>query len=192
MTSHTSAPMTTAVLLVALEPVAPRARIEAALVLLSQRAELVDEAAALGLVRVTGDRLEVVDARLSRVAIQQATDRERRRAHLALACARPRRMIGYDGRAAFDALCSSLDGVAPSSLHRTSSDDLPASPLTPREQDVAELAATGLPTREIAAAAFLSEKTVEYHLTRVYRKLGVHSKAELVFAFAGGLVQTGH
>ena len=50
---------------------------------------------------------------------------------------------------------------------------------------MAELAASGLPTREIAAASYLSQKTVEYHLTRVYRKLGVRSKSELVFALAG-------
>jgi DNA-binding CsgD family transcriptional regulator len=57
---------------------------------------------------------------------------------------------------------------------------------------VAQLAASGLPTREIASASYLSPKTVEYHLTRVYRKLGVRSKAELVFALAGGPVMTGH
>ena len=57
---------------------------------------------------------------------------------------------------------------------------------------IAELAATGLPARDIAAAAYLSQKTVEYHLTRVYRKLGVRSKSELVFAFGGGLAQLGH
>ena len=34
--------------------------------------------------------------------------------------------------------------------------------------------------REVAAALFLSPKTVEYHLTHVYRKLDIHSRAELV------------
>jgi len=51
--------------------------------------------------------------------------------------------------------------------------------LTPGEQRVAELAASGLKNREIAAALFVSPKTVEANLARVYRKLGVHSRAEL-------------
>jgi DNA-binding CsgD family transcriptional regulator len=55
--------------------------------------------------------------------------------------------------------------------------------LTPQEHQIAVLAATGAPTREIATSIFLSPKTVEYHLTHVYRKLGVRSKAELAHAF---------
>lgn len=34
-------------------------------------------------------------------------------------------------------------------------------------------------TREVAAALFLSPKTVEYHLRKVYTKLGIRSRAEL-------------
>jgi DNA-binding CsgD family transcriptional regulator len=44
---------------------------------------------------------------------------------------------------------------------------------------VAELAAAGLRNREIAKAAFMSPKTVEANLARVYRKLGIKSRAEL-------------
>lgn len=51
--------------------------------------------------------------------------------------------------------------------------------LTPTEQRVAELAADGLSNREIAAAVYISVKTVESMLTRVYRKLGVRSRAML-------------
>jgi DNA-binding NarL/FixJ family response regulator len=51
--------------------------------------------------------------------------------------------------------------------------------LTPTEQRVAELAATGLTNREVASAAFMSPKTVEANLARVYRKLGIRSRAEL-------------
>ena len=51
--------------------------------------------------------------------------------------------------------------------------------LTATERRVAELAASGLTTREVAAAAFLSPKTVEANLARVYRKLGIRSRAEL-------------
>ena len=51
--------------------------------------------------------------------------------------------------------------------------------LTPTEARVAALAASGLNNREVAAAAFLSPKTVEANIARVYRKLGIHSRAEL-------------
>jgi DNA-binding CsgD family transcriptional regulator len=44
---------------------------------------------------------------------------------------------------------------------------------------VAGVAARGLSNREIAASLFLSRKTVEMHLSRVYRKLGIGSRAEL-------------
>ena len=46
--------------------------------------------------------------------------------------------------------------------------------LTPSELRVAELAAAGLRNREIAEAAFMSPKTVEANLARVYRKLGIN------------------
>ena len=69
MSPQLSPPLATAVLLVALEQSAPRARIENALVLLGQRAEALDRATALGLVRAAADRLEVVDPRLARVTV---------------------------------------------------------------------------------------------------------------------------
>ena len=58
-------------------------------------------------------------------------------------------------------------------------------PLTSRETRVALLAAQGLPNKEIAAALFLSPKTVERHLSSVYRKRGFRSRTELAAAFAG-------
>ena len=51
--------------------------------------------------------------------------------------------------------------------------------LTPSEERVAELAASGMTNREVAAALFLSPKTVEANLARVYRKLAISSRAEL-------------
>lgn len=51
--------------------------------------------------------------------------------------------------------------------------------LTPTEQHVAELTASGLTNREVAVALYVSPKTVEAHLSRVYRKLGIRSRAEL-------------
>lgn len=51
--------------------------------------------------------------------------------------------------------------------------------LTETETQVADLAAAGLTNREIAARLFLSPKTVEHNLTRIYRKLGIRSRTEL-------------
>jgi len=52
--------------------------------------------------------------------------------------------------------------------------------LTPSEERVALLAASGLTNREVAIRLFVSAKTVEAHLGRAYRKLGVRTRAELV------------
>jgi ATP/maltotriose-dependent transcriptional regulator MalT len=51
--------------------------------------------------------------------------------------------------------------------------------LTPSEQRVAELAAAGMKNRDVATALFISPKTVEANLARIYRKLGIKSRAEL-------------
>jgi DNA-binding CsgD family transcriptional regulator len=51
--------------------------------------------------------------------------------------------------------------------------------LTESERRVAELAASGLTNREVATALFMSPKTVEANLGRVYAKLGIRSRAEL-------------
>jgi DNA-binding CsgD family transcriptional regulator len=56
-------------------------------------------------------------------------------------------------------------------------------PLTSQETRVAMSAAQGLSNREIAAALFLSPKTVEHHLSSVYRKRGLRSRVELARAF---------
>lgn len=61
--------------------------------------------------------------------------------------------------------------------------------LTAQEERVARAAAGGATTREIATELFLSPKTVEFHLGRVYRKLGVHSRAELAGALASGTAE---
>ncbi len=51
--------------------------------------------------------------------------------------------------------------------------------LTPQEEAVTTLVARGLSNREVAAELFISTKTVQYHLTRIYAKLGVRSRTEL-------------
>lgn len=57
--------------------------------------------------------------------------------------------------------------------------------LTPSELRIAGLAAEGLSNREIADREFLAVRTVELHLTRSYRKLGIDSRAKLGSALAG-------
>ena len=56
--------------------------------------------------------------------------------------------------------------------------------LSRRELEVVELVATGRTNREIAAVLFVSEKTVESHLRRVFEKLGVRSRSAAAAAFA--------
>ncbi len=57
-------------------------------------------------------------------------------------------------------------------------------PLTPRERDIATLAAQGVSSKDIADRLFLSVRTVNNHLQNVYSKLGVGSRKELASALA--------
>ena len=52
--------------------------------------------------------------------------------------------------------------------------------LTATEREVAVLAADGLTNQAIAERVYVSRKTVEANLARVYRKLGISSRAELI------------
>jgi DNA-binding CsgD family transcriptional regulator len=49
---------------------------------------------------------------------------------------------------------------------------------------IALAVAEGASNREVAAALFVTPKTVEFHLTRIYRKLDVGSRGELIRLFA--------
>jgi DNA-binding CsgD family transcriptional regulator len=53
------------------------------------------------------------------------------------------------------------------------------SKLTAQELAVARLVAAGMSNRQVAADLFISIKTVQYHLTHIYAKLGIRSRAEL-------------
>lgn len=67
--------------------------------------------------------------------------------------------------------------AAGESADRPAPDALAA--LTPQELRIARLVAQGAANREVAAQLFLSPRTVEYHLYKVYPKLGISSRAEL-------------
>ena len=58
--------------------------------------------------------------------------------------------------------------------------------LTAAEQRVARLAATGLTNREIADQLVVTVKAVEWHLSHVYRKLGIHSRSALAASLGPG------
>jgi len=61
---------------------------------------------------------------------------------------------------------------------------LAADSLTPTERRVAELVAAGGTYREVADALFISPKTVQWNLSKIYRKLGIRSRAQLPSSLA--------
>jgi DNA-binding NarL/FixJ family response regulator len=54
-----------------------------------------------------------------------------------------------------------------------------ATMLSPQERRIAEKASAGLTSKEIAAQLSLSSRTVDAHLSNVFRKLGVHSRTQI-------------
>jgi DNA-binding CsgD family transcriptional regulator len=68
---------------------------------------------------------------------------------------------------------------AASELARVSGRGRGGGELTPTERRIAELVTEGRSNREIASVLFISVRTVEANLSKVYAKLGVHSRAEL-------------
>ena len=77
------------------------------------------------------------------------------------------------------ALLLQLERQGPSDDTRGGEDDGPP-PLTARQRDVARLAAEGRTARQIAERLEIGHRTVETHLVKVYAKLGISSKLELV------------
>jgi len=62
---------------------------------------------------------------------------------------------------------------------------LKRAPLTPRERDVVSLLVSGASTRDIAGRTGLTVSTVNTYLKRIFSKLGVHSRVELIARMAG-------
>ena len=83
---------------------------------------------------------------------------------------------------------SPYEPVRPSALFTPPS---AASPLTPREREVAALIADGRSNQQIAEALILSVRTVERHIENIYAKLGVSGRtarvAAAVHALSNGL-----
>jgi LuxR family maltose regulon positive regulatory protein len=55
--------------------------------------------------------------------------------------------------------------------------------LTPAQKRIAKLVVRGSTNREVAATLGLSAKTVEWHLSRLYRQVGVRSRTEFAWRF---------
>ena len=113
-----------------------------------------------------------------RAAGQRTAAREPLLEGLALAARCGARTLERRARAELAAI-----GVRPRRTERAGADSL-----TPSERRVVELAATGGTNREIAQTLFVTEKTVETHLGRSFRKLDISSRRQLpdVLARAAG------
>ena len=58
--------------------------------------------------------------------------------------------------------------------------------LTPTESAIALVVTEGVSNREIAERLYMSDRTVEVHLTRIFRKVGVRGRAQLIARFFRG------
>ncbi len=74
-----------------------------------------------------------------------------------------------------------LDGTVFQPIHTgPASAKVSNSGLTQREADILKTLAEGLSNKQIAARLWLSEQTIKFHLTNIYRKLGVKSRTEAI------------
>ena len=142
-----------------------------------------------GLIAAARGDAENALAQLTRAVVQHEAVGDgfgRSRALLALGIVRRR---ARQKRAAREAIAAALDGFETSGAAgwaekaRAELGSIggrsPTEGLTPAEGRIAALVAEGRTNREVAAELFLTEQTVATALTRVYRKLGVRSRAEL-------------
>jgi DNA-binding CsgD family transcriptional regulator len=112
---------------------------------------------------------------------------DRARTLLALGAAQRRAKRRREARATLEEALGAFERIgaalwaerARGELQRISGRAATPGALTPSEQRVAALVAEGKTNREVAAALFLSERTVEGHLSHAFGKLGVRSRTEL-------------
>jgi DNA-binding NarL/FixJ family response regulator len=95
----------------------------------------------------------------------------------------PRYLMSFNGRAL------TLERAFTEALGAGTLSPVDTAGLTPREMDVLRIIVHGNSNRSIAAALFLSERTVENHVTHILAKLGLESRtAAAAFALQRGLV----
>jgi DNA-binding NarL/FixJ family response regulator len=98
---------------------------------------------------------------------------------------RAARELLEEAAAVFDELGATLwADKARAELARVSGRRPQGQELTETERRVATLVADGLANKEVAAALFVTVHTVEAHLSRIYRKLGIRSRRELARVLA--------
>jgi len=94
-------------------------------------------------------------------------------------------------RTALEALGAVVDLAAVDSAAAAAAVGAAAGPLSAREREVLGLLATGTTNRAIARQLFLSEKTVARHVSNIFGKLGVASRAAATsYAYEHGLAPT--
>jgi DNA-binding CsgD family transcriptional regulator len=117
---------------------------------------------------------------------------DRARTLLALGAVQRRAMRRREARATLEQALALFEQIgatlwanrARSELQRISGRAPAAGALTPAEERVALLVAEGRTNREVAAALFLSDRTVEGHLSHIFAKLGIRHRAEVARALA--------
>jgi DNA-binding CsgD family transcriptional regulator len=148
-----------------------------------------------GLVLATQGKLSEAITELERALVEHErlpAPLERARTLLALGAVQRRARRKRDARISLEdaaTICHEVGADRWADLARAELDRIggrrpTASELTPAEHRVAALVAEGMTNRQAAAALFLSVNTVETTLRRVYRKLGVRSRAELARRYA--------
>lgn len=141
--------------------------------LLAARGDLDAALAAAELALAEHERLPMPFERARTQLVRGQIQRRRRQKRAAAEALR-------DALRIFDDLGTSLWAArARGELERVTTSPSFGTELTPSERRVAELAASGMTNRQVATALFISPKTVEANLARVYQKLGIGSRAEL-------------
>jgi DNA-binding CsgD family transcriptional regulator len=122
---------------------------------------------------------------LARTQLVVGRVRRRRRERTLAKAAFDEALAGFEALGADRWAAQARAELARVGLRRSSGETL-----TEGERRVAELAAAGMTNRDVAATLFLSPKTVEVTLSRVYAKLGIRSRAELGARIATDRLQT--
>ncbi len=144
----------------------------------TRRLDLLAEAARIG--RAAPPRLEYINAL---VDLGAATRRANQRAAARHPLRKALELAEREGAAALARRAREELGATGARSRRVMLSGIQA--LTPSERRVADLAAGGLTTRQIAQVLFVTPKTVEFHLRHVYRKLDIpSSRADLARALS--------